>query len=340
MHKNNFNLIRLLAALQVLLIHAANHFEIDGVIFEALRIAPGVPTFFFTSGYLIFYSFDRMHTRSIANFYRNRILRIYPALWVCIAVSILTVWQSGYLDNTSADPTSFVAWIGAQASIFQFYNPDFMRGYGVGVLNGALWTITVEVQFYVLVPAVYWLVKKQKRLAIIVVATSIAVNFAVREYLAWDTIYTKLLYVSFAPWIYMFLAGAFVASSTRVQNWVNRIDLKYLIVSYIISMFFIGAYETNASNAINPLSFALLAASILKFSSLPLLIPQSVNNFIQKTDFSYAIYLYHMPIINYLMFVNWFSPLENLAALVLSTSVAAAISWYLVERPALRLKRK
>ena len=35
-------------------------------------------------------------------------------------------------------------------------HPDFLRGYGVGVLNGSLWTIPVELQFYALVPLIYW----------------------------------------------------------------------------------------------------------------------------------------------------------------------------------------
>lgn len=32
---------------------------------------------------------------------------------------------------------------------FQFYTGGWLRGYGVGVPNGALWTITVDIQFYI-----------------------------------------------------------------------------------------------------------------------------------------------------------------------------------------------
>lgn len=37
-------------------------------------------------------------------------------------------------------------------SFVQFYNPDWLRGFGTGVLNGSLWSIPVELQYYVLLP--------------------------------------------------------------------------------------------------------------------------------------------------------------------------------------------
>ena len=47
-----------------------------------------------------------------------------------------------------------------QMAVFQFYGPDFMRSFGSGVLNGSLWTVTVELQFYILVPVIYWILSK------------------------------------------------------------------------------------------------------------------------------------------------------------------------------------
>jgi len=52
-------------------------------------------------------------------------------------------------------------------------------------------------------------------------------------------------------------------------------------------------------------------------------------------DFSYGIYIWHMPVINLLLVLNIDNP--TLAALL--TLLVAANSWFLVEKPALRLKR-
>ncbi|MBK8972421.1 MAG: acyltransferase family protein [Hahellaceae bacterium] len=88
---NNFDLIRLLAALQVTLIHGLEHLGI-GMPFllnQIIQSIPGVPIFFVISGYLISASFERR--KSLANYYFNRFLRVYPGLWFCLLISILSV---------------------------------------------------------------------------------------------------------------------------------------------------------------------------------------------------------------------------------------------------------
>lgn len=37
-----------------------------------------------------------------------------------------------------------------QATFLQFWTPASLRGYGVGTPNGALWTICVLIQFYII----------------------------------------------------------------------------------------------------------------------------------------------------------------------------------------------
>src|ERR1700746_3860251 len=149
---NNFDLLRLAAALQVALNHSAQHLQAHsqgGVLFEVSSFFPGVPIFFFISGFLISRAFE--NNPVINEFALNRILRIYPALICCLLVSVLMVWMTGYFSSVHLSVGSLLTWLLAQASIGQFYNPDFLRGYGVGVLNGSAWTITVELQFYLLV---------------------------------------------------------------------------------------------------------------------------------------------------------------------------------------------
>ena len=87
---NNFDLIRLAAALQVALTHALGDMG-SGERLWLLRLFtelfPGVPIFFFISGFLISKSFEKNPV--LREYALNRCLRIYPALVVCFALSVM-----------------------------------------------------------------------------------------------------------------------------------------------------------------------------------------------------------------------------------------------------------
>ena len=57
---NNFDLIRLFAATQVAISHISSHLEIAIPGLSFLSYFPGVPIFFFISGYLIYQSFANL----------------------------------------------------------------------------------------------------------------------------------------------------------------------------------------------------------------------------------------------------------------------------------------
>lgn len=155
--ENNFDLIRLFAASQVLIGHGLSHLEC-GSKGHLLALFPGVIMFFVISGFLISSSFDR--NPKLKNYIRNRFLRIFPALWCCFFVTLICLLVFGYVNKASLTSTSFWAWAAGQISIGQFYTPDFLRSYGVGTPNGSLWTIPVELSFYILLPLIVFLFKK------------------------------------------------------------------------------------------------------------------------------------------------------------------------------------
>lgn len=336
-HANNFNLIRLFAATQVLLVHAFNHNEISSWAIEALKATPGVPIFFFISGYLISSSYLRMRQKSLVKFGRNRVLRIFPALIMCSLLSLLTVFLSGYLPIRSASAWQVIAWQIGQITFVQFYNPEFMRGYGVGVLNGALWTIAVELQFYILTPVLIAFRHKLKYLLAAVFVISLACNV----YLGWFALdrsfVQKLFSVTFVPWVYMFIFGLIMASVSELRDWISSINIVILLFAYPISMVMIGGYTANAQNSINPISFLILAAIIFKIAFIKLPAKKALIAFFDKNDFSYGIYLYHMPTLNLFLF-SGFKGAGIVPVIVGITVILASISWYWVERPALRRK--
>lgn len=337
---NAFNLIRLLAAVQVILVHVFNHNEVEGLLVSAIKIFPGVPIFFFVSGLMIYGAYDRSRSDGLLTFYINRFLRIYPGLWLCIMLSTISLFFIGYLNLQDLNLKSFSIWVLGQASFVQFYNPEFMRGYGVGVLNGALWTIAVELQFYVLAPLLYYFIIRAKFLAIVLFVLSVLLNFMSHNILAIDSMANKLLRVSFLPWVFIFIFGFFVAHSERFRSWISSVRVGYLLVAYFATMFLLGGVEVNSSNSINVLSAIILSLLVFKVGCSQSLSMSRIALFCNKIDLSYGLYLYHMPLINFLMYAGGLSSLESVLWTISLSFSLAIFSWYTVEKPALELKRR
>jgi peptidoglycan/LPS O-acetylase OafA/YrhL len=336
---NNFDLIRLAAALQVAFFHSAEHLKVDlggGVFLEVLRFFPGVPIFFFISGYLISRSYEKNNV--LIEYAQNRVLRIYPALIICILLATLSVFVLGYLSIDTVDPTKLIVWILSQSTFLQFYNPDFMRGYGVGVLNGSLWTICVELQFYFMVPLVYQIMKVNNKSLLVLLFVFVAIN---RAYFFFDehqnTLVYKLIGVSFAPWFCMFVFGILVQKNVnKILNYVSGRSF-YLVFGYIVLAYFAAEMSwLKLGNAISPLLFFPLALAIF---SLAYDAPGLSGKVLGRNDISYGIYIYHMPVVNALLYVGFGGATWVLLVALISTFVLAIFSWKLIEKPSLGLKR-
>ena len=108
--RNNFDLIRLFAASQVAITHTASHLGVENSVLSILSMFPGVPIFFFVSGYLIYGSYEQSskNPNTNFNFFMKRFLRLYPALWLCFVLSILSTWASGYLSKVDFSIVDFI----------------------------------------------------------------------------------------------------------------------------------------------------------------------------------------------------------------------------------------
>lgn len=340
---NNFDLIRLFAASQVAISHSLHHLQINSYnwLTSILELFPGVPVFFFISGFLISRAFEK--SPDVLKYSLNRIVRIFPALIFCTLISISAVYLTGYFSKVEINPLLFIGWSIGQITFVQFFNPDFMRGYGTGVLNGSLWTITVELQFYFVIPIVY-LIAKFFRLKITQLLLSFLVTFLLISIFTLslaDTFRDHLLYklwnITFAPWVYMFFIGTifqrkfnFCYSHLAGRAWI-MLPL-YLIVALIYQ----NILDASLGNEINPILFILLAATIF---SLSYSLPNLSNKLLNRNDISYGVYIYHMPIINLLIY-NGMVANSYYFYLALALTVALSLtSWKLIERPCLALKR-
>ena len=158
-NRNNcINLIRIIAAFQVMFGHLIEHLELPGneSILHATYFFRGVPIFFVISGFLMWFSIAR--SRTYGQYLKKRFWRIYPELWIAVLVEIcvLVLLYRGW------NIKELFLFAFAQGTIFQFWTPDSLRGYGVGTPNGALWTIGVMIQFYIVAWLFYNLMKNRK----------------------------------------------------------------------------------------------------------------------------------------------------------------------------------
>lgn len=348
---NNFDLLRLFAALQVVVLHAWEHLELPtggfaGSLRTLLSFFPGVPIFFVISGFLISRSWERSH--DLKSYARNRFIRIYPALWAAFAVSLILLATLGALSLSNLGQASFWAWLVAQVSFGQFYNPTFLRDFGVGVVNGSLWTIPVELAFYAFLPVFYTfgVDRASPRASRIVTGMLFVGSFAAflvttegsgtsRSFVA------KALNVTLAPHLYMFMLGMGLQRNLQfVDRWLAGRAWVWLaaLVSFMVSTHLAGDKPAWSFAPIVFVHRILLAMTTLScaYSARSL-----AGRWLRGADVSYGAYLYHMLVVNLLVELGLGKGSSSgLVAVLAGTLALAGLSWHYVEHPALRRKTR
>ena len=334
---NLFDVIRLYAAVQVMISHGVSHLGFDlPPVLHIIFSLPGVPIFFSISGFLVGLSCLRLEGR-YKEYAWHRILRIYPALWICLLVScgILLAFGKGLFLLSS---TAFF-WIIAQATMVQFFNPSQLRDLGVGVINGSLWTIPVELQFYAILPIMLatgsYLSNKGKTLLallllIFICALSLSIKFILLPGLDPDSLATKLLEVSLLPYFYQFLLGFTCLPLFFVLGRKNSI---FSLIFTGIFLLLLARLFPGASSI-----FTCLGLSVL-----PIGIGLVPVNILRGLDVSYGLYIYHMLIVNIVLAKGGAAKFSGNSLIIIyfvSTLLIALLSWFLIERPALALKSK
>jgi peptidoglycan/LPS O-acetylase OafA/YrhL len=236
-----------------------------------------------------------------------------------------------------------------------------MREFGSGVFNGSLWTIAVELQFYILVPILYSITSLTARnrtqgnvivvtvILFFLVANRVIDGVASRNWEWLDSLALtlgaggrtdlglKLLNVSFLPWFYMFLVGVLVQRNFAWTLTLVRGKGMHLFVLYIaIAVCGREMFDINTGNRIEPLLFLILVACVFACAYT---MPYLSNKILKRNDVSYGVYIYHMPVINIALYLGCERRGDCLLYVLLTTLMLATLSWTFIERPILRLKK-
>lgn len=322
--RNNFNLIRLLAAWLVIHGHAWAITGSSGGDFltwlTRFKFAGGVAVdmFFVISGFLIAASLERNSARA---YLAGRALRILPALLVCVAASVFVL---GPLVTTAADywrhpETWRYLWMNGSLWSNAYFLPGVFEGNPNRAVNGSLWTLPIEARLYValllaglaglLAPRRYTVLWASALLAVYAVA---AWRHPLPEHLA-----------NYAWTCSFFITGA--------AAWINRARIP-LSPWPVLALLALCALARGTGWFHLPYFFLLAYGTL--YLGLAVRLP-----LIRRHDLSYGLYLYGWPAAQLVQSIAPGGPLHNTAWATVLALVLAAGSWWLVEQPALRLKR-
>jgi peptidoglycan/LPS O-acetylase OafA/YrhL len=332
--RDNILLLRLIAALLVVLGHS---FVLTGDLRAAADpvhlLLPrthahlvGVALFFTISGFLITLSWQRRP--EFARFLRARILRLWPALAVVLALTafvlgpiVSTLAPRGYFASADGGSTVLGYFLGNLAlfDLRQTLPGVFASNPIPRVVNGSLWTIPYEAALYLCVAAVGATgLLRFPRIASVLVAIAIAVV------VLWPTYgggpYPKKLALLGLQLGACFGAGSIACLLRRHVPVSSAIMLALAAVALF-------ARET-------PLMWLAVVYFVFWFAYVPKLPPIP-----RGLDLSYGTYLWAFPLQQTIVAVGHVAtPLVLFAIATPIVLAIAAASWLCIERPALRLK--
>lgn len=298
--------IQILRGLSVLLV-VMYHLKIPGFKNGFL----GVDIFFVISGYLMAQLYS---TGRSLEFISRRAKRILPAYLSTILLTSLI----GYFTLIPSDFKQLIDQ--ARASLvlipnFYFWSQDsyFTNTQFNPFLN--LWSLGVELQFYLIIPLIAGIFVKSKKSLIIICIISIISCFAIL------TISPKTSFFLLPLRLWEFLIGYLVFKRNQIKIQVGNLNLIYrigiLILVFLILNSPINVYSTSiylGHPGVSALSIVVMTAFILNLNR-----PNKKsfwnNSFEKIGDYSFSIYLTHFPIIvlwNYQPFLGTQLGVENI----------------------------
>lgn len=326
---NRLDFVRLVAAYLVLFSHS---FPLFGLTWEPLGFTGAgsfgelaVLMFFVISGFLITASYQK--SPNLRSFITNRLLRLVPGL---IFVVLLTIFVLGPIVTTlpldvyfARVSTRMYLWniliypqVGGLPGVFENLPHP-------GAINGALWTLRIEFTMYLVIPILAWLrLLEPKRIWWVVVFFWIMfVHYLGKKN---PPIYFYMESVPLFKFGFIYMVG----SALYVCRNLIPFRFEYALLSAIL---FVGCLYT---------PFAMYG--MLLFLAYPLLYFGLLPKFrVRIPDISYGVYIFAFPLQQ--TYMHYIGHAKSLAWFPVTVApfvtICALISWYLVEKPALGLKR-
>jgi peptidoglycan/LPS O-acetylase OafA/YrhL len=367
-HYPCFDGFRAIAAMSVLVTHVA---LISGLNVRSqlgpylARLDAGVAVFFLISGFLLYRPFvsarlnDRRRPDPVRFLWR-RALRIFPAYWLAL-VLVIFVFRTTPIHGAAGYPLHFL--------LLQIYSPH--RVVGGPVQQG--WTLAIEITFYAFIPLYAWLMSRVARTfraemigCAVLYAISLVWRIGAFELLKHHVLIRGMVTTWLPAFFDQFALGMGLAALSVELDRKRRTAPFGLERSWApgvcwllaAAMFWCSAHlglvrgpvtgamhqELGRQFFYGMTAFFLLMPGIFGPQDRGIIRRALRNRVVQLTGLiSYGIYLFHELWIDWYMrrhhirpFLGKFWPM--LAFDVVLTVITAAVSYVLVEKPALRFK--
>jgi peptidoglycan/LPS O-acetylase OafA/YrhL len=326
MNNNNcFDFLRIVFAVNILLAHLGELSQNKNLHFLSnyTNAIIGIKGFFVISGFLVAKSY--LNTPSLNQYFIKRVKRIVPAY---IFVLLLTVLVLAFFGKYSFleyfKDINVYKYLGWNLVFLNFMHPclpGLFENNLICAVNGSLWTLKVEEGFYIVLPFIFYIIKKVKKPFIVLITIYF---LSLLYWFLMDDYFNKPLLAKQLPgYLAYFVVGIFLYLNL---DFVLKNNKKLLLIA--ISTLTISHYMDLNSNVFYPAVFGTLV--IIAAYSLSFL-----NNFGKFGDFTYGIYIYHFPIIQLFRQYNLFeryNPILMASYVIAITFLFAAFSWYYIEK--------
>ncbi len=311
----------------------------------------GVSLFFIISGFLIYRSIHfniekNGIKKGLLNYSFHRLFRILPAYYINLFVILI---MASFI--VGADYLYSFNFIKQLLSHLTFLSYFIYKDAGFSI-NGAYWTLSIEMLWYFIAPLLYVYIKKDRYLVLIFFMAIL--YFVALDYSIFDSFFhispeqsnywLLMYYFSFQipGQILYFIAGILIYKYHTKIKPLPMLNSYAIALSLIIAFMLItSTYELHKSFTVNNL-FILTVVS-----SLFILIYQQEVKYLSFIEWigkiSYSLYLWHMPLLYVMKKTSIFSHLSIFNSTILFTIsllVISSLSYYLVEEGGFSLRKK
>ena len=279
--------------------------------------------FFTLSGFLVTGS---LFKRGVIPFLQARALRLLPGLWVMLLVVPPLLWLAfGTIDwaTFAGSPETWRFLLRNAALLGKAYHlPGLFETHPLpSLVNGSLWTIPHEVRCYLVLAALAAVGLTQPRwLCTLVISAGLLVHMLLPG--------TTVDWFDGSRWLaFSFFIGVLA------WLWRDILPLSWPLAVACVAVALLLPPGTFGKETLLQTAFAYLAL-LIAFR-----IPESWKAMSARMpDYSYGIYIYAFPAQQAALAMGATTPLANLGLAFAMTLPMAALSWHLVEKPALRFK--